>query len=101
MRAAQTFVLPVQLTPEAIESLRAAARLSPADIDLIADALAAKMRAAPAGLSVKAFALKYGCSESHVHRLINAKKLASVRVGGTGRRLIPVEAEVAWASGAP
>ena len=96
MNALASMVLPVALTPEAVQALQAASRLSPADIELIACTIVEKLRTAPMGWTVKEFAAHIGKSASYVHAEIRAGRLRAMKVGGAGDRWISPQFAMEW-----
>ncbi len=96
MNALASMVLPVALTPEAMEALRTASRLTPADIELIACAVVEKLRTAPMGWAVKEFAAHIGRSPSYVHAEIRAGRLRAMKAGGHGDRRITPQCAMEW-----
>ena len=92
----------LQLSPEAIQKLLAAAlptTLNDAAVERIADALLAKLKVAQRSFSVKELAKRHGKSTDFIYAQIKSGALRGKRLGADV--VITTEAEAAWLSAAP
>ena len=80
----------LDITPEQLQSLRAAFAPTPAEIEAIALALVARMKAeqmhASASLTVAEFAKQARITVGYVHQLIREGKIEATNPGGAGRK---------------
>lgn len=99
--AAPSLVLPLQLSADAALALRQAIRLTPDDIERIADAVAAKLINAPKHSTPRQVAERNCCSRAYVYAQIKSGKLRATRRGGDGDYAIAAADEAAWLAGVP
>jgi excisionase family DNA binding protein len=96
MSTPQPITLALQLTPDVVEQLRQVLQPS---VEQIADAVAARLRAAPKASTVPQLAKRLGRSKAFVYEQIKRGHLRATRPGGDGELVVTAEAEAAWLAG--